>query len=107
LERRVLQAGFEDYVTLDEFNWSAPIQVDRQLSTVFTLRFLDRHEHVLFVGPLGVGKTFLAQALGTAAIRTGHTVFFSRADQLFKDLAQSRGPFLRQSVSPVSTPPDY
>jgi len=56
VERRVLQAGFEDYVTLEEFDWSAPIQVDRrQLNTVFSLRFLDRHEHVLFVGPVGVG----------------------------------------------------
>jgi DNA replication protein DnaC len=91
VERRVLQAGFEDYVTLEEFDWSAPIQVDRrQLNTVFSLRFLARHEHVLFVGPVGVGKTFLAQALGTAAVRAGHTVLFTRADQLFKDLAQSR-----------------
>lgn len=91
LERRVLQAGFEDYVTLEQFDWSAPIQVDRrQLHAVFTLRFLGRHEHVIFVGPVGVGKTFLAQALGVAAIRAGHTVLFTRADRLFKDLAQSR-----------------
>ncbi len=91
LERRVLQAGFEDYVTLEEFDWSAAIQTDRrQLNAVFSLRFLTRHEHVLFVGPVGVGKTFLAQALGVAAIRAGHTVLFTRADRLFKDLAQSR-----------------
>ena len=33
------------------------------------MEFLSRHEHVLLVGPAGVGKTFLAQALGFAAVR--------------------------------------
>ncbi len=39
---------------------------------------------------MGVGKTFLAQALGTAAVRAGHSVPFTRADALFKDLSQAR-----------------
>jgi DNA replication protein DnaC len=42
------------------------------------------------MGPVGVGKTFLAQALGSAAVRAGHSVLFSRADALLKDLAQAR-----------------
>jgi DNA replication protein DnaC len=91
LERRLIQVGFEDHVSLDEFDWSAQIQVDRrQLQAVFSLAFLQRHEHVLFVGPVGVGKTFLAQALGVAAVRAGHPVLFTRADAFFKDLAQAR-----------------
>jgi DNA replication protein DnaC len=91
LERRLAQASFEDCVTLEEFDWSVPIQVDRRmLQTAFTLGFLSRHEHVLFVGPVGVGKSFLAQALGVAAVRAGHPVLFTRADALFKDLAQAR-----------------
>jgi DNA replication protein DnaC len=51
---------------------------------------INRHEHVLFVGPVGVGKSFLAQALGYAAVRTGHSVRFIRADAFFRTLAQSR-----------------
>ena len=91
LERRLAAAGFEDYVTLDEFDWSVSVQMDRKkLQTVFTLAFIARHEHVLFVGPVGVGKTFLAQALGVAAVRSGHSALFTRADALFKDLAQAR-----------------
>jgi DNA replication protein DnaC len=91
LERRLAQAGFEEYVTLEEFDWAVPVQVDRKkLQTVFTLGFLARHQHVLFVGPVGVGKTFLAQALGVAAVRAGHAVLFTRADALLKDLAQAR-----------------
>jgi DNA replication protein DnaC len=91
IERRLERAGFEDWVTLDDFDWQAPIQVDRrQLQTVFGLYFLARHEHVLFVGPVGVGKTFLAQALGQTAVRAGHSVLFTRADTLLRDLAQAR-----------------
>lgn len=91
VDRRLQVAGFEEAVHLDGFDWTAPITVDRrQLQALFSLDFLARHEHALFVGPVGVGKTFLAQALGTAAVRAGHAVLFSRADALFKDLAQAR-----------------
>ena len=62
----------------------------RLLDAVFSLDFLNRHEHVLFVGPVGVGKSFLAQALGYAAVRAGHSVRFTRADAFFRTLAQSR-----------------
>jgi DNA replication protein DnaC len=91
LERRLQQAGFEDQVTLEQFDWSASIQVDRrQLQALFTLEFLARKEHVVLVGPVGVGKTFLAQALGATAVRAHHSVVFTRADALLKELLQAR-----------------
>ena len=91
LERRLALAGFEERATLDGFDWSAPVQLDRrQLQALFSLDFLARKEHVLFVGPVGVGKTMLAQCLGTAAVRAGHSVLFSRADVLLKDLGHAR-----------------
>ena len=78
-------------MALEAFDWTAAIRVDRrQLQAIFSLEFLTRHQHVLFVGPVGVGKTFLAQALGFAATRAGHSVLFTRAGALLKDLAQSR-----------------
>lgn len=90
IDRRFQQAGFEDAVHLDDFDWTAPITVDRrQLRALPSFDFLARGEHALFVGPVGVGKTFLAQALGAAAVRAGHTALFSRADALFKELAQA------------------
>ena len=60
------------------------------LDAVFSLEFLDKHEHVLLVGPAGVGKSFLAQALGYATVRAGHTVRFIHADDFFKTMNQSR-----------------
>jgi len=91
LERRLAQAGFEERAALEDFDWTSPVQLDRrQLQSLFSLRFLAQKEHVIFVGPVGVGKTFLAQALGTAATRAGHSVLFRRADTLLKELGQAR-----------------
>jgi hypothetical protein len=50
-----VQAGFEDRVTLEGFDWTSPVQLDRrQLQQVFTLEFLARKEHVVFVGPVEI-----------------------------------------------------
>ena len=51
----------------------ASITLDRRLlDAVFSLKFLAKHEHVLLVGPAGVGKSFMASALGFTAIRAGY-----------------------------------
>jgi DNA replication protein DnaC len=91
LERRLIGAGFEDRVTLDDVDWSSPVSLDRrQLQQLFTLEFLAKKEHVILVGPVGVGKTMLAQCLGAASVRAGRSVLFARADALLKDLGQAR-----------------
>ena len=91
LELRLHNAGFEETCRLEDFDWSAAVTIDRRLlDAAFSLEFLARHEHVLLVGPAGVGKSFLAQALGYAAVRAGHTVRFSHADDYFRTMAQAR-----------------
>ena len=91
IEVRLHQAGFEETCRLEDFDWSASIAVDRRLlDAVFSLEFLAKHEHVLLVGPAGVGKSFLAQALGYATVRAGHTVRFIHADDYFRTMNQAR-----------------
>ena len=91
IEMRLQGAGFQEICRLEDFDWSASIIMDRRLlDAAFSLEFLDKHEHVLLVGPAGVGKSFLAQALGYAVVRSGHTVRFSHADDYFKVMAQAR-----------------
>jgi DNA replication protein DnaC len=99
LERRLVLAGFEERASLEAFDWSAPVQLDkRALQALFSLQFLARKEHVILVGPVGVGKTFLAQALGTATARAGHSVRFCRADRLLKELGQARADHTFEAV---------
>ena len=91
LEMQLQKANLEEVCRLEEFDWTAQITMDRRLlDAVFSLDFLTRHEHVLFVGPVGTGKSFLAQSLGYAAARAGHSVRFIRADDFFKTLSQAR-----------------
>ena len=91
LELRLHNAGFEETCRLEDFDWSSAISLDRRLlDAVFSMEFLARHEHVLLVGPAGVGKTFMAQALGYTAVRSGHTVRFCHADDFFRSMTQAR-----------------
>jgi DNA replication protein DnaC len=74
-------------------NWddSAKVTFDRALwSELTTLRFLENHHHVLILGAVGVGKTFLACALGHSACRVGAHVRFVKLARLLQGLHQSR-----------------
>jgi DNA replication protein DnaC len=91
MEMHLQQAGFEDVCRLEDFDWTAQVTLDRRLlDAVFSLEFLQRHENVILVGPVGVGKSFLVQAIGYAVVRAGHSVRFIRADAFFRTLAQAR-----------------
>jgi DNA replication protein DnaC len=53
---------------------------------------------MIFLGPVGMGKTFLACALGHAACRAGSQVLFLRADRMFQWLHQSRADHSKEKV---------
>jgi DNA replication protein DnaC len=91
LEIRTRRAGFEEGHILEDFDWDAPVTFDRdRVRDLFGLGFIERREDVIFLGPVGVGKTFLASALGHAACRAGREVLFLRADHLLRRIQQSR-----------------
>lgn len=106
LNLRLEKARFEEEQTFENFDWEAPVTFDRdRVRDLFSLSFLERKEDVLFMGPVGVGKTFLASALGHSACRAGKAVLFLRADKLLKELLQSRADHttdkvLRRLISP-------
>lgn len=88
LVRRVRAARFEQTLTLEDFDFGfnpkVPAALIRDLAT---LRFLDAGESVILHGPVGVGKTMVAQALGHQACRRGHAVLFTKTSRLLADLA--------------------
>lgn len=91
LMNRLHKAGFQEEQTFEGFDWDAPVTFDRhRVRDLFSLGFVQRHEDVIFLGPAGVGKTFLASALGHTACRAGNNVLFFRADKMLKLIHQSR-----------------
>jgi len=58
LTNRLQVAGFEEECTLERFDWSAKIAIHKaRLMELFSLQFIERHENVIFCGPVGVGKS--------------------------------------------------
>lgn len=88
LERRVRAARFEAICTLEEFDFSFnPKTPTAHIRDLATLGFIGASESVILHGPVGVGKTHVAQALGHAACRAGYQVAFTKTSRLLADLA--------------------
>jgi len=88
---RVQKAHLDPTMRLEAWDPTAKVAFDRALLNELTsLRFLDAHAHVAIVGPVGVGKTFLAHALGHIACRRGASVLAVRTDQMLKTLKHAR-----------------
>lgn len=89
--QRAQKAQLDPTMTLENWDPSAKVRFDPTLlNELASLRFLDTHAHVAIVGPVGVGKTFLAHALGHAACRRGHSALALTADRMLKRLKHAR-----------------
>ena len=88
MARRVKAARFEQTVTIADFDFSfnpkIPAATIRDLTA---LRFIEAGESVILHGPVGVGKSMIAQALGHAACMRGYNVAFTKTSRLLADLA--------------------
>ena len=89
--RRARTAGLGPDMRIDTWDPSAAVRYDQQLwNELVSLRFAEAAHGALILGPVGVGKTHLATALGHIAVRRRRTVAMARADKLFKRLTAAR-----------------
>ncbi|MDH5675332.1 MAG: ATP-binding protein [Myxococcales bacterium] len=87
-----LRASNRSAKTLEDFDFQFNTNIPKaKVIDLATGIFVAKRANVLFVGPSGVGKSHLAQALGHRACRLGHTVVFVEANEMFKQLRTSRG----------------
>jgi len=88
---RAQRASIDPSVTFEAWDSTAKVTYDREvLNELVTLRFTETGAHVAIVGPVGVGKTYVAQALGNVACRRGYSVIFERTEKLLKSLKHAR-----------------
>jgi DNA replication protein DnaC len=88
MHRRLRRARFDEQTTLEGFDFAAsPKLPTAQIRDLAALRWLHSGESVLLHGPVGVGKTHVAQALGHLAIRQGAEVRFYKTSRALAHLA--------------------
>jgi DNA replication protein DnaC len=86
LERRVKAALFRELRLLENFDWSFnPSIKKKQIFDLATCRFIRETRDVLWLGPPGVGKSFLCQAIGYQAIKSGHVVLYRSIFDVVRD----------------------
>ena len=90
-ELRARAAKLDPTMRLESFRSETGARFDRELwHELCALRFVDDARGILVLGPVGVGKTHLATALGHIAIRRRLSVHAARADKLFTRLRAAR-----------------
>lgn len=91
LDLRLRRASFDNSKTLESFDFTFNAKVPKsKVIDLGTCNFLGKHENVLLIGPAGVGKSHIAQAIGHRACRLGHDVVYLPANRLLAQLRAAR-----------------
>jgi len=92
LDQRIRRASFEHAKTVEDFDFHFnPAVPKAKVIDLATCSFIERRRNVLVVGPSGVGKSHLAQALGHRACLAGYTVLYVATQDMLKQLRSARG----------------
>jgi DNA replication protein DnaC len=99
IRRLILSAGFRQKADIADVSYTENRNLDKNMfARLSTLDFMARHENIIMTGASGVGKSFLAQALGHQACMLGKRVIYSNTARLFTrlKLAKVDGTYLKE-----------
>jgi len=100
ITRLLKQAGFKQKSSIAEVDYAAIRNLDKNMfERLGTLDFIIRSENVILTGPAGVGKSFLAQALGNQACMMGYKVLYVNTARVFTKLklAKIDGTYIKET----------
>ena len=87
LALRVQRARFDSVCTLAEFDFSYNPKIPApQIRDLVRGGYITANQSIIICGPVGVGKSHVAQALGHAACQQGHSVLYAKTNRLLADL---------------------
>lgn len=89
IARRTKSAAFRDLKTLEDFDWRFNPSIKRkQIYHLASCRFIEETKDLLFLGPPGVGKSHLVQAIGLSAVRLKYLVLYRSVFDTVRDFLQ-------------------
>lgn len=92
LTRRLATARLRQQACVEDVDYRSARGLDRALFLKLAGgSWINAHDNLVITGPTGVGKSFLASALGHKACRDNHSVLYQRVPKMFGDLALARG----------------
>src|SRR6266542_3759751 len=92
LTARLRHARLRQRSTIEDIDYRAPRGLDRALfQRLIAGDWITAPQNLIIEGPTGVGKSWLACALGNKACRDDHSVLYQRVPKMFADLALARG----------------
>ena len=99
VKRLLKQAGFETIAAAEDIDFHTPRQLDKnQYTNLLNLKFMRSKENIILTGPTGMGKSYLAQAIGVQACKNAYKVKYARTSKLLNQLKLSKldGSYLKE-----------
>lgn len=91
LESRLRHAKFRQKACLEDIDYSHARGLSKAtMHELATCRWVSLHQNIVVTGPTGLGKSYIACALGNRACRHGHSALYRRASRLLEELSQAR-----------------
>jgi len=99
IERTILYAKFRYKASIEDVNFHASRSLDRnQIQRLASCTFIDKFENLLITGSTGIGKSYIASAIGYQACTLGYRVFYASTPKLFAKLkmAKADGSYIKE-----------
>lgn len=98
-DRHLRQARFRYGASIEEIDFASPRGLDKtRMLRLADAGFIERRENLLITGPTGVGKSFIASALGHQACLRGYRTLYFNTQKLFAKLKilKADGTYLKE-----------
>ena len=99
IERQLKNARFRYKAAIEELHYHTSRNIDRnQIMRFAECSFIDKHENILITGSTGIGKSYIASALGHQACSLGYKVLYHNTAKLFGKLkmAKADGSYIKE-----------
>ncbi len=99
IERQMRNARFRYKANMEQLHFDLDRNLDKnQLMRLAECTFIDRKENLLITGSTGIGKSFIASAIGNQACTLGYKVLYANITKLFTRLkmAKADGSYIKE-----------